>query len=152
MKFIGAAFALIASVQGVELEHLYRLQQRPNNVVFVPDHGVYLNMYTPYYNPSALAQFKPRRIIDEDGDGVEDNVKMDQYELDKFRKMVFSAPVEDMHNTHNGEMPGHHRFGDSPEPGVNPWAIEMAKEKAEYERRVAEKKKLQEAEAAGFSG
>jgi hypothetical protein len=77
---------------------------------------------------------------------------MDQYELDKFRKMVFSAPVEDMHNTHNGEMPGHHRFGDSPEPGVNPWAIEMAKEKAEYERRVAEKKKLEKLEAEGFTG
>jgi len=67
---------------------------------------------------------------------------MDQYQLDKFRQMVYSAPVEDMHNTHNGEMPGHVRFGDSPEPGVNPWAVEMAKEKAEYERRVAEKKKL----------
>jgi len=77
---------------------------------------------------------------------------MDQYTLDKFRKMVYSAPVEDMHNTHNGEMPGHVRFGDSPEPGVNPWAVEMAKEKAEYERRVAEKKKLQDLEAGGFTG
>jgi len=89
--------------------------------------------------------------IDEDGDGVEDNVKLDQYALDKFRKMVFSAPVEDLHNTHNGEMPGHHRFGDSPEPGVNPWAIAMAKEKADYEARVAQKKKAQELEAKGFT-
>ena len=56
--------------------------------------------------------------------------------------MVFSAPVEDLHNTHNGEMPGHIRFGDSPEPGVNPWAVAMAKEKANYEAKLAAKKKI----------
>lgn len=66
--------------------------------------------------------------------------------------MVFSAPVEDLHNTHNGEMPGHVRFGDSPEPGVNPWAIAMAKEKAEYEARVEAKRKAQELEGKGFTG
>jgi hypothetical protein len=66
--------------------------------------------------------------------------------------MVFSAPVEDLHNTHNGEMPGHHRFGDSPEPGVNPWANAMAREKAEYEARVEAKRLAQELEAKGFSG
>jgi len=118
-------------------------------MIYVPDHKVYLRRVI---NPASFAQYKPRRIIDADGDGVEDNVKLDQYELDKFRKMVFSAPVEDLHNTHNGEMPGHHRFGDSPEPGVNPWAIAMAKEKADYEARVAAKKKAQELEAKGFTG
>ena len=151
MKLIAAACALVASsVQGVSLEHFYNLQQR-GNVIYVPDQNSFLEFYKPY-GRQAFAQFKPRRIIDEDGDGVEDNVKYDQYTLDKFRKMVFSAPVEDLHNTHNGEMPGHHRFGDSPERGVNPWANAMAREKADYEARVAQKKKAQELEAKCFTG
>jgi hypothetical protein len=143
------AFALLYSSEAsaVQLEHFYRLSSN-NEMIYVPDHNVYLRR-AQY--PS-FVQFKPRRIIDEDGDGVEDNVKLDQYQLDKFRKMVFSAPVEDLYNTHNGEMPGHHRFGDSPEPGVNPWANAMAKEKADYEARVAAKKLAQELEAKGFSG
>jgi len=144
------AFALLysAEVSAVQLEHFYRLQQS-NGMIYVPDHEVYLRQA---YIPQSYVQFKPRRIIDADGDGVEDNQKMDQYALDRFRKMVFSAPVEDMHNTHNGEMPGHVRFGDSPEPGVNPWAVAMAKEKANYEAKLAAKKKLDELEAQGFTG
>jgi hypothetical protein len=144
MKLVAAACALVASVQSVDLGHFYHLQQR-GNVIYVPDHEVYLNFYQPYAGMNqmnSMAQFKPRRIIDADGDGVEDNVKMDQYTLDKFRKMVYGAPVEDLHNTHNGEMPGHVRFGDSPEPGVNPWAVAMAKEKANYEAKLAAKRKL----------
>lgn len=58
-----------------------------------------------------------RRITDEDGDGVEDNVHKTQAELDRFRKMVFGAETEDMHNTRNGELPGHHRADDHPVPG-----------------------------------
>ena len=57
-----------------------------------------------------------RPIIDADGDGVEDNVAKTQHELDRFRKMVYSAPVEDLHNTRNGELPGHIRHGEFPEP------------------------------------
>ena len=110
-------------------------------MIYVPDHQIYLRQaFVP--QSYVQSQYKPRRIIDADGDGVEDNVKYDQYTLDKFRKMVFSAPVEDLHNTHNGEMPGHIRFGDSPEPGVNPWALAMAKEKANYEAKLAAKKKI----------
>lgn len=110
-------------------------------MIYVPDHQIYLRQaFVP--QSYVQSQYKPRRIIDADGDGVEDNVKLDQYQLDRFRKMVFSAPVEDLHNTHNGEMPGHIRFGDSPEPGVNPWAVAMAKEKANYEAKLAAKKKL----------
>ena len=60
-----------------------------------------------------------RPIIDADGDGVEDNVAKTQHELDRFRKMVYSAPVEDLHNTRNGELPGHIRYGDFPEPESN---------------------------------
>ena len=31
--------------------------------------------------------------------------------------MVFGAETEDMHNTRNGELPGHHRADDHPVPG-----------------------------------
>jgi hypothetical protein len=85
-----------------------------------------------------------RRIIDEDGDGVEDNVKKTQWELDAFRKPVFGVETEDMHNTHNGEMPGHIRFGDSPEPGTDPWAKARAKEAAKAKAREERKKKAEE--------
>jgi len=72
---------------------------------------------------------KKRRIIDEDGDGVEDNKKYSHDELDRFNKpRVFGVAVEDMHNTHNGELPGHHRFGEGHEPGSDPWADARAKE------------------------
>ena len=57
-----------------------------------------------------------RPIIDADGDGVEDNEHKTQHELDKFRKMVFGASVEDLHNTQNGELPGHVRYGEDTEP------------------------------------
>ena len=86
-----------------------------------------------------IPAYKPRRIIDADGDGVEDNVKHDQYTLDKFRKMVFSPAVEDIHNTRNGELPGHHRWGEHPEPGTNPHAEADAKEAAE---KAAEEAKI----------
>jgi hypothetical protein len=54
-----------------------------------------------------LLQFKPWKITDADGDGVEDNVHKDQYQLDKFREPVFGVPVEDLNNTHHGNLPGH---------------------------------------------
>eukprot|EP00356_Strombidium_inclinatum_P015210 CAMPEP_0170481530 /NCGR_PEP_ID=MMETSP0208-20121228/1942_1 /TAXON_ID=197538 /ORGANISM="Strombidium inclinatum, Strain S3" /LENGTH=301 /DNA_ID=CAMNT_0010754251 /DNA_START=8 /DNA_END=910 /DNA_ORIENTATION=+ len=60
--------------------------------------------------------FIQRRITDEDGDGVEDNVKKTQNELDKFRQMVYGSEVEDLHNTHNGEVAGHVRHGEDPVP------------------------------------
>jgi len=66
---------------------------------------------------------RPRRIIDADGDGVEDNKKYSHDELDRFNKpRVFGVAVEDMHNTQNGELPGHHNFGKNHEPGTNPTA------------------------------
>lgn len=45
-----------------------------------------------------------------------------------------------MHNTHNGEIPGHVRFGDSPEPGTDPWAEAEAKEAAEAAAKEAQLK------------
>jgi hypothetical protein len=71
------AFALLYSSEAsaVQLEHFYRLSEN-QNMIYVPDHNVYLRRA---YMPNAFAQYKPRRIIDADGDGVEDNVKLDQY-------------------------------------------------------------------------
>lgn len=59
---------------------------------------------------------KPRKIIDADGDGVEDNTDKSQDELDRHRKMVFGATVHDLHNTRHGRLPGHVRHGEFPEP------------------------------------
>jgi len=52
-----------------------------------------------------------------------------------------------MHNTHNGELPGHVRFGDSPEPGTDPWAKARAKEAAEAKARKERKEKAEAAAA-----
>ena len=72
-----------------------------------------------------------RRIIDADGDGVEDNKKLSKDELDKFTNpRVYGVAVDDMHNTHNGELPGHHKFGEGAEPGTDPLAQAKAKEAA----------------------
>jgi len=59
-----------------------------------------------------------RDIIDENGDGVEDNVHKSQGELDRFRKKVFD-PTEEIHNTQNGEYPGHVRSGEFPMPALS---------------------------------
>jgi len=85
---------------------------------------------------------KKKRIIDEDGDGVEDNVHKTQWELDRFRKpAVYGVAVWDMHNTHNGELPGHVRFGEGHEPGTNPWAEADAKDAKIAEAKAKAKAK-----------
>ena len=89
-----------------------QMLQLYDDIEYIPDENIYLSLYDDY---------KPRRIIDADGDGVEDNVHKSQKELDRFRKMVFGVAVEDVHNTKNGELPGHVRFGEDHEPGVDPW-------------------------------
>lgn len=117
------------------------------NRAYVPSEDSYVFVSGP---SKVAGAYKPRRIVDADGDGVEDNVKHDQYTLDRFRKMVFSAPVEDIHNTRNGELPGHHRWGDHPEPGTNPHAEAEAKEakaKADEEAKI---KKGEEAMKKSF--
>ena len=50
-----------------------------------------------------------RPIYDEDGDGVEDNVKKTRDELDRFYEPMVYFPAEDIHNTHHGNLPGHVR-------------------------------------------
>ena len=70
-----------------------------------------------------MTQHKPRRIVDEDGDGVEDNVEKTRDELDRFYIPAVFGPAEEMHNTHHGNMPGHTRleeFEEAPEYN-DPW-------------------------------
>lgn len=62
----------------------------------------------------------PRRIIDADGDGVEDNRKVSRHWLDKIQADVYGYNIDDIHNTQNGEIAGHERYGDFPEP-KNHW-------------------------------
>mmetsp|Transcript_6687 Transcript_6687/g.10742 ORF Transcript_6687/g.10742 Transcript_6687/m.10742 type:complete len:159 (-) Transcript_6687:106-582(-) len=52
---------------------------------------------------------RKRRIYDEDGDGVEDNVEKTRDELDRFYIPAVYGVVEDIHNTHHGNLPGHVR-------------------------------------------
>ena len=52
------------------------------NSVYVPSSGIYLQVAYPQHKK---VEPHKRRIIDEDGDGVEDNVKKSQHELDRFR-------------------------------------------------------------------
>jgi hypothetical protein len=112
------AFALLYSskVSAVQLESVIRWGDADD---------VAYNDYDKEYKPTALAEqiqrenyVAPygRQIIDKDGDGVEDNNHKTQEELDRFRKQVFGAGVDDIHNTRHGNLPGHARFGDDPQP------------------------------------
>ena len=122
------AFALLYSseVSAVQLKEIVSQ--------YVPEENIYVQWgtaddiaYSDYdkeYEPSALAQqmqndmYKApfgRKIIDKDGDGVEDNQHKTQEELDRFRKPVFD-PVQDIHNTRHGNLPGHVNEGFHPEP------------------------------------
>mmetsp|Transcript_9342 Transcript_9342/g.14118 ORF Transcript_9342/g.14118 Transcript_9342/m.14118 type:complete len:274 (-) Transcript_9342:44-865(-) len=47
------------------------------------------------------------RIFDEDGDGIEDNVHKDHFELDEYYYPAVFGVAEDLHNTHDGNLPGH---------------------------------------------
>jgi hypothetical protein len=46
-------------------------------------------------------------IYDKDGDGVEDNIAFHHDELDEFYQPAVFGDVEDLYNTHHGNMPGH---------------------------------------------
>ena len=48
-----------------------------------------------------------RRITDLDGDGIEDNEKLDHDELDEFYDPLVFGVAEDIHNTRHGNLPGH---------------------------------------------
>ena len=53
---------------------------------------------------------KKRRIYDEDGDGVEDNVQKTYDELDRFYDPIAFGDAEEINNTHHGNLPGHVRL------------------------------------------
>jgi len=67
----------------------------------------------------------PRRIIDADGDGVEDNRQVARHWLDKIEADVYGYNIDDIHNTQNGELAGHERFGEDPEPSHH-WTTPFA--------------------------
>ena len=50
-----------------------------------------------------------REIYDEDGDGVEDNVKKTYEELDDFYWPNNFNSADEIYNTHHGNLPGHVR-------------------------------------------
>ena len=54
--------------------------------------------------------FAPRRIYDADGDGVEDNVHKTADELDDFYDPNRFGDVDEINNTHHGNLPGHVRM------------------------------------------
>ena len=47
-------------------------------------------------------------------DTPEANEDLTQRELDRFRKPVFGPVSHEIHNTHNGNLPGHVRAGEDP--------------------------------------
>ena len=54
-----------------------------------------------------------RPIYDEDGDGVEDNQHKTYDELDRhYYPNRFGESVEDIYNTHQGNLPGHRRLAE----------------------------------------
>ena len=55
-------------------------------------------------------RIKKRRIYDEDGDGVEDNVEKSYDELDRFYDPIAFGDAEEINNTHHGSLPGHTRL------------------------------------------
>ena len=52
---------------------------------------------------------RARKIYDADGDGVEDNIERTRDELDRFYHPAVYGVVEDLYNTHHGNLPGHVR-------------------------------------------
>ena len=60
-----------------------------------------------------------RPIYDEDGDGVEDNVKKTRDELDRFYEPAVYREAEDIYNTHHGNLPGHVRKAEYEDAPVN---------------------------------
>ena len=93
--------------------------------VYVPEEGIFIQ----------------REITDKDGDGVEDNVYYKHHELDKFYKPAVFRTAEEMHNTRNDELPGHHLKEDHPVPGRHASDIikgSEAEEKAHLKEQAAE--------------
>ena len=55
----------------------------------------------------SFVQYHKRKIYDADGDGVEDNIKKSYSELDDFYWPCQFGAVDEINNTHHGNLPGH---------------------------------------------
>ena len=69
-----------------------------------------------------MAQVHMRPIYDEDGDGVEDNVKKTREELDRFYDPNVYNEADDLYNTHHGNLPGHVRKAEYEGAPESHWA------------------------------
>ena len=97
MKSILLVAASVFAVQGVRLES--SAQEK-----------LYKYIQEDQFNLPAdesLLQWKPRRIYDADGDGVEDNTHKTYNELDDFYWPNQFGVVDEINNTHHGNLPGH---------------------------------------------
>ena len=93
MKFVNmAAVALIANASAIKISEGLK-----DDVVLMQ-------------STSQNGVLRARRITDEDGDGVEDNEHKTRSELDRFYIPAVFGVVEDIHNTHHGNLPGHTRL------------------------------------------
>ena len=98
MKSIWLVAAGVVAVHGVRLdstaqEKLYKFIQADNEEQLQRD--------------TTLLQWKERRIYDVDGDGVEDNKRKTYDELDDFYWPNQFGAVDEINNTHHGNLPGH---------------------------------------------
>ena len=83
------------------------------NPLSVTDNGANDDWVVVQVGETALFQNKGvYKITDKDGDGVEDNVKKTREELDRhYIPAVFGSDIDDIHNTHQGTLPGHRHLG-----------------------------------------
>ena len=140
MKYIIslATFALLG--QAIKLETIYADSEGPTQVDFgEDDDGVVpreeeADKNSKWKNPigrtddgdsddqvilqtfmqtdGTMMVLRKRRITDEDGDGVEDNVVKTRDELDRFYEPAVFGVAEEINNTHHGNLPGHTRLED----------------------------------------
>ena len=76
---------------------------------YVPSQGIYMSVDRPA--DDNMMQFRPWKITDADGDGVEDNIHLTHEQLDKFYLPNVYFPTEHIYNTRHGNLPGHQQKG-----------------------------------------
>ena len=101
MKSIFVVAAAMLAAQAVRLDAQEKLYMYTQLSEGAPVDTTLLQRGNPY---------SPRKIYDEDGDGVEDNVPKTYDELDDFYYPNQFGPVDEINNTHHGSLPGHVRL------------------------------------------
>jgi len=99
----GATEGVAEQAQLLQLDQSGFTGLEQSNLIYIPEENIYL-------------QKDLRPINDSDGDGVADNEHKTNDELDRFKVKVFGPSVEEIHNTTNGELPGHTGYGEYPVP------------------------------------